>query len=173
MTDMHNANPDKADPFAFYAEEAPNSASRVWNLENYEWNDDAWMASRSQNNSHKAPVSIYEVHLGSWRRVVEEENRFLTYREAAQALAAYLIDTGFTHIELMPITEFPFEGSWGYQCSGYFAPTARYGTPEEFMAFVDVMHQNNIGVILDWVPSHFVTDGHGLMNFDGTSYNFV
>jgi len=167
-SDTNNANEDKADPYAFYAELAPNSASKVWGLDDYVWNDNIWMKHRHKNNSHKAPISIYEVHLGSWRRKVEENNRFLNYGELAQELASYLVEMNFTHIELMPITEFPFEGSWGYQVSGYFAPTARYGTPEEFMNFVDIMHKNNIGVILDWVPSHFVTDGHGLMNFDGS-----
>ncbi len=167
-TDAPNANPDKADPYAFWAEEAPASASRVATLDEHQWSDQDWMEKRAVHNSHKAPVSIYEMHLGSWRRKVEEDNRFLTYAESAQELAHYLVETGFTHVELLPITEHPFEGSWGYQCNGYFAPTARYGTPEEFMAFVDTMHRHNIGVILDWVPSHFVTDGHGLMNFDGS-----
>ncbi|MDY0116571.1 MAG: 1,4-alpha-glucan branching protein GlgB [Sulfurimonadaceae bacterium] len=168
ITSHHNANPDKADPFAFFAEEAPHSASRVYNLEGYEWQDTTWMKQRKKNNSHKAPMSIYEIHLGSWKRKVEEGNRFLTYIELAEDLALYLKEMNFTHVEVMPITEYPFEGSWGYQTTGYFAPTARYGDPKEFMAFVDVMHRHEIGVILDWVPSHFVTDGHGLSNFDGT-----
>ncbi len=168
LGDGDSANADKSDPFAFYAEVAPSSASRVWDIENYKWNDSSWMKSRHKRNSHKAPISIYEVHLGSWRRKVEEGNRFLTYKESAQELALYLNEMNFTHIEILPITEFPFEGSWGYQVTGYFAPTARYGSPQDFMDFVDIMHANNIGVILDWVPSHFVTDGHGLMNFDGT-----
>ena len=163
-----NLNQDKSDPYAFYAEVAPNSASKVCYLDKYKWNDKKWMKQRHKNNSHKAPISIYEVHLGSWRRKVEEGNRFLTYKESAQELVKYVKEMNFTHVELMPITEFPFDGSWGYQVTGYFAPTARYGTPEEFMYFIDIMHENNIGVILDWVPSHFVTDGHGLMNFDGT-----
>ncbi|WP_415407880.1 1,4-alpha-glucan branching protein GlgB [Sulfurovum sp. CS9] len=167
-SEEENANADKADPYAFYAEVAPSSASRVWDINNYKWNDKAWMRSRRKKNSHKAPVSIYEVHLGSWQRKVEEGNRFLNYTEAAIALASYLNEMHFTHVELLPITEFPFEGSWGYQVTGYFAPTSRYGTPQEFMHFVDIMHEHGIGVILDWVPSHFVTDGHGLMNFDGT-----
>ena len=167
-TDGENANPDKADPYAFYGEKAPASASRVFELDGYKWNDKKWMKKRHKNNSHKAPISIYEVHLGSWRRKVEEGNRYLTYLEAAQELAEYLVEMNFTHIELLPITEFPFKGSWGYQVTGYFAPTARFGTPHEFMKFVDIMHENGIGVILDWVPSHFVTDGHGLINFDGT-----
>lgn len=167
-TDEHNANPDKADPYAFFAEVAPSSASRIWNIDEYRWNDREWMSIRYKKNSHNAPISIYEVHLGSWRRKVEESNRYLNYIEAAQELAEYLKEMNFTHIELLPITEFPFKGSWGYQVSGYFAPTSRFGTPQEFMRFIDIMHTNNIGVILDWVPSHFVMDGHGLMNFDGT-----
>ncbi|WP_345993871.1 1,4-alpha-glucan branching protein GlgB [Sulfurimonas sp. HSL-1716] len=158
----------KADPYAFYAEVAPNSASKIWSLEDYGWRDKKWMRSRAKKNSHKAPVSIYEVHLGSWKRKVEAENRFLTYTEAAKELATYLKEMNFTHVELLPITEYPFEGSWGYQVTGYFAPTSRYGNPQEFMNFVDIMHGSGIGVILDWVPSHFVTDGHGLINFDGT-----
>nr|WP_321267022.1 1,4-alpha-glucan branching protein GlgB [uncultured Sulfurimonas sp.] len=167
-TDAQNANPDKADPFAFFAEVAPSSASRIWDIEGFSWSDKKWMKSRHKKNSHRAPVSIYEVHLGSWRRKVEESNRFLSYKEAAVELAEYLSEMNFTHVELMPVTEFPFEGSWGYQVSGYFAPTSRFGTPQELMSFVDIMHNKGIGVILDWVPSHFVTDGHGLMNFDGT-----
>ncbi len=167
-SDAPNANEDKSDPYAFYGEVAPSSASRVWSLDGYEWNDKTWMKSRHKNNSHKEAISIYEVHLGSWRRHVEEGGRFLTYKESARQLAIYLTEMNFTHVELMPITEFPFEGSWGYQTTGYFAPTARYGSPQDFMSFVDTMHQHNIGVILDWVPSHFVTDGHGLMNYDGS-----
>lgn len=167
-SDALYANKDKADPYAFYAEVAPNSASRVWNMQSYVWNDKTWMKSRHKNNSHKAPISIYEVHLGSWRRKIEEDNRFLTYIEAANELAKYVKEMGFTHVEIMPITEYPYEGSWGYQVNGYFAPTSRYGTPDEFMSFVDIMHNSGIGVILDWVPSHFATDGHGLINFDST-----
>ena len=159
---------DKADPYAKYAEKPPASASRIWEIDDYEWGDDVWMDLRKNRNAIDAPVATYEVHLGSWRRKVEEENRFLTYTEAAEELAKYLQDMHYTHVELLPITEHPFEGSWGYQVTGYFAPTARYGTPQAFMAFVDTMHRHNIGVIMDWVPSHFVTDGHGLINFDGT-----
>jgi len=167
-TREHNANPDKADPFAFYAEVAPASASKIWSLNSYKWQDKSWMHERKKHNSHNSPISIYEVHLGSWRRKAQEENRFLTYTEAAHELSKYLVEMNFTHIELLPITEYPFDGSWGYQVSGYFAPTARYGNPNEFMEFVDIMHQAGIGVILDWVPSHFVMDGHALMNFDGS-----
>ena len=156
---------DKADPFALCAEAPPLSASRAWTLE-YDWGDAEWMATRRARNALDAPISIYEVHLGSWRR--DGDNRMPTYREIAQPLAEHVRDQGFTHVELMPVTEHPFYGSWGYQTTGYFAPTARYGTPQDFMHLVDVLHQHGIGVILDWVPSHFPTDGHGLAYFDGT-----
>ncbi len=159
---------DKADPYAKYAEKPPRSASRIWSVDDYRWSDKEWMNRRKERNAHDKPISTYEVHLGSWRRKVEEGNRSLTYVEAAHELAEYLVQMNYTHVEIMPITEFPFEGSWGYQVTGYFAPTARYGTPQEFMLFVDTMHAHDIGVIMDWVPSHFVTDGHGLINFDGT-----
>ena len=157
---------EKADPFAFYAEEAPNSASKTWETEGYDWQDGSWMTSRHAHNSHRAPVAIYEMHMGSWRR--GEGNEVLSYEETARQLADYLKKMHYTHVELLPVTEYPFEGSWGYQVTGYFAPTARYGDPQAFMTFVDIMHANGIGVILDWVPSHFVTDGHGLINFDGS-----
>jgi 1,4-alpha-glucan branching enzyme len=156
---------DKADPFALYAQTPPATASRVWTLE-YEWSDGEWMAARRAANALDAPISIYEVHLGSWRRA--EGGGLLGYRELAHALADHVRRLGFTHVELMPVTEHPFYGSWGYQTTGYFAPTARYGTPQEFMHLVDVLHQAGIGVILDWVPSHFPGDGHGLAYFDGT-----
>lgn len=155
---------DKADPFAIYAELAPATGSRIWSLE-HEWHDQQWMASRGPKNALDAPMAIYEVHLGSWRR---QDGHFLGYRELAHQLAAYVTKMGFTHIELMPVTEHPFYGSWGYQTTGYFAPTARFGTPQDFMYFVDHMHQQGIGVLLDWVPSHFPTDEHGLGYFDGT-----
>jgi len=158
---------DKGDPFAFYWEIAPNTASRVWDL-NYTWGDQEWMKGRHRANGLKSPLSIYEVHLGSWRRVPQENHRFLTYREMAPALGQYLKDMGFTHVEFLPVMEHPFYGSWGYQTIGHFAPTSRYGTPQDFMFLVDYLHQNNIGVILDWVPSHFPTDEHGLGYFDGT-----
>jgi 1,4-alpha-glucan branching enzyme len=156
---------DKADPFAFYAQPPPETASRAWSLE-YRWGDGDWMAARRGANALDAPISIYEVHLGSWRR--KDGNRFLSYRESADELAEYARDMGFTHVELLPVTEHPFYGSWGYQTTGYFAPTARYGTPQDFMRFVDVLHRHGLGVILDWVPSHFPSDGHGLCYFDGT-----
>jgi 1,4-alpha-glucan branching enzyme len=155
---------DKADPFAFYAEPPPATASRVWSLE-HDWKDDQWMSSRGPKNALDAPMSIYEIHLGSWRR---KDGHFLDYRELAHALADYVIEMGFTHVELMPVTEHPFYGSWGYQTTGYFAPTSRFGTPQDFMYFVDHLHQHGIGVLLDWVPSHFPTDEHGLGYFDGT-----
>jgi 1,4-alpha-glucan branching enzyme len=158
---------DKADPYAFYAEVPPRTASVVWDL-SYEWGDEEWMRTRARANALDAPISIYEVHLGSWRRVPEEHDRSLTYRELAHALADYCTDMGYTHVELVPIMEHPFYGSWGYQVTGYFAPTSRYGTPQDFMYFVDYLHRRGIGVIMDWVPSHFPSDQHGLAYFDGT-----
>ena len=158
---------EKADPFAVYAEVPPLSASRLWDLD-YEWNDGRWVENRRAANALAAPISVYEVHLGSWRRAPEDGNRFLTYREMAPLLATYAREMGFTHVELLPVMEHPFYGSWGYQTTGYFAPSARYGTPQDFMFLVDTLHQAEIGVILDWVPSHFPSDGHGLANFDGT-----
>ena len=158
---------DKGDPFALCWEMPPLTASRVWELD-YAWNDADWMAQRGEKNRLNAPCSIYEVHLGSWRRVPEDGNRSLTYREMAEWLPKYIADMNFTHVEFMPLTEHPFYGSWGYQTVGYFAPTARYGTPQDFMFLVDTLHQAGIGVILDWVPSHFATDEHGLGMFDGT-----
>ncbi|HEX5129804.1 MAG TPA: 1,4-alpha-glucan branching protein GlgB, partial [Usitatibacter sp.] len=155
---------ERADPYAFYAEVAPNTASRAWSLE-YEWTDGDWMAGRKAANAHSAPQSIYEVHLGSWRR---EGDRMPTYREVAQPLAEYARMMGFTHVELMPITEHPFYGSWGYQTTGYFAPTSRYGSPQDFMFLVDTLHRAGVGVILDWVPSHFPDDRFALARFDGT-----
>jgi len=158
---------NKTDPFGFYCESATSLASVVWDL-NYAWQDDEWMGSRQGRNSHRAPHSVYECHLGSWARVSQEGNRFLTYREIAPRLADYLVEAGFTHVELMPVMEHPFYGSWGYQTLGYFAPTARYGSPQDFMYFVDHLHSRGIGVILDWVPSHFPGDETGLVYFDGT-----
>jgi 1,4-alpha-glucan branching enzyme len=158
---------EKADPFAFYAEMSPRTASIVWAL-NYAWQDQSWMEKRGTRNALDAPISVYEVHLGSWRRVPEEENRHLSYRELAPKLAEYVEQLGFTHVEFLPVMEHPFYGSWGYQTTGYFAPTSRYGTPQDFMYLVDYLHQHDIGVILDWVPSHFPNDEHGLGYFDGT-----
>jgi 1,4-alpha-glucan branching enzyme len=158
---------DKSDPFAFHTEVPPRTASVVWPLD-YTWSDKEWMESRPGRNSLTAPISTYELHLGSWRRVPEEGNRSLSYRELAPRLAEYLHEMGFTHVEFMPLMEHPFYGSWGYQTTGYFAPSSRYGTPQDLMYLVDVLHQHGIGVILDWVPSHFPTDEHGLGYFDGT-----
>ncbi|MFL6655096.1 MAG: 1,4-alpha-glucan branching protein GlgB, partial [Sulfurifustis sp.] len=158
---------DKADPFGFFFESNGHTASIFWNLD-YEWQDAEWMRDRGGRNALDAPMSTYEVHLGSWRRVPEEADRSLTYRELADWLPAYARDMGYTHVELLPLTEHPFYGSWGYQTTGYFAPTSRYGTPQDFMYLIDRLHQSGIGVILDWVPSHFPSDGHGLAYFDGT-----
>jgi len=158
---------EKADPFAFYDETPPKTASIVWDL-NYDWGDQSWMEKRRTRNALDAPISIYEVHVGSWRRVSEEGNRYLTYRELAPKLAEYLKHVGFTHVEFLPVMEHPFYGSWGYQSTGYFAPTSRYGRPEDFMYLVDYLHQHDIGVILDWVPSHFPNDEYSLGYFDGT-----
>jgi 1,4-alpha-glucan branching enzyme len=158
---------DKADPFAVRQEVPPRTGSVVWDLE-YRWRDAKWMEARGAKQRASAPMSIYEVHLGSWRRVPEESNRPLTYREAAGALAHYAREMGFTHVELLPVSEHPFAGSWGYQVTGFFAPTSRFGTAQDFMYLVDTLHQAGIGVILDWVPSHFPSDEHGLVYFDGT-----
>ena len=168
VSSRHNGyKVDKADPFAFTAEIPPKTASVTWDL-GYEWNDSEWMARRKATFTHDAPVSIYEVHLGSWMRNPEDEYRSYGYREVAPKLANYVKKMGFTHIEFMPLTEHPFYGSWGYQATGYFGATSRYGTPQELMFLIDHLHQNGIGVILDWVPSHFATDQHSLGYFDGT-----
>jgi 1,4-alpha-glucan branching enzyme len=164
---QHGYRTERADPFAIFDEKPPRTASVVWDL-SYDWNDTSYLERRGAANNTHAPISIYEVHLGSWMRVPEDNNRPLTYREIAPKLAEHVNRTGFTHVELLPIMEHPFFGSWGYQTTGYFAPTARYGTPQDFMYLVDYLHQHNIGVILDWVPSHFPSDGHGLAFFDGT-----
>lgn len=159
---------DKADPYGFSTELRPLTASRVHRLEGYAWGDADWLAARTAGTPHTAPISVYEVHLASWRRKPEEANRWLSYRELAHELADYVTEMGFTHVELLPVTEHPFDGSWGYQTIGYFAPTSRFGGPQDFMYLVDTLHQRGIGVILDWVPAHFPRDGHGLGYFDGT-----
>ena len=164
----HDAPLTKADPYAFASELRPRTASVVHDLSKYTWHDAAWMAARSGWDPLTAPLSIYEVHLGSWMRVPEEDNRWLTYRELAEKLIPYAKDLGYTHLELMPVTEHPFDGSWGYQATGYFSATSRYGDPEGFMAFVDTAHQAGLGVIMDWAPAHFPDDPHGLALFDGT-----
>ncbi len=158
---------EKSDPYGFLHETPPQTASVVWDLD-YEWNDKQWMKKRSQKNSQHAPMSIYEIHIGSWRRSGDDSRRFLTYRELAEQLPGYVKEMGFTHVEFLPVMEHPFYGSWGYQTTGYFAPTSRYGTPQDFMHLIDQLHQHEIGVILDWVPSHFPSDEHGLVYFDGT-----
>ena len=158
---------DKADPFATFSETSPKTASIIWDLE-YKWGDQEWMEKRHAYNRLDAPMAIYEVHLGSWKRVPSEGYRSLSYRELAPQLADHVKQTGFTHVEFLPIMEHPFFGSWGYQTTGYFAPTSRYGTPQDFMYLVDYLHQQGIGVILDWVPSHFPTDEYGLGFFEGT-----
>ncbi|MFO7692917.1 MAG: 1,4-alpha-glucan branching protein GlgB [Vicinamibacterales bacterium] len=159
---------DKADPYGFAGELPPATASRVCDLQSYAWGDQAWMGTRAPRQALDAPISAYEVHLGSWMRVPEEGNRWLTYGEAARRLADYVHEMGYTHVELLPMSEHPFDGSWGYQTVGYFAPTSRFGPPQEFMGFVDHLHQRGIGVILDWVPAHFPKDEHGVVYFDGT-----
>jgi 1,4-alpha-glucan branching enzyme len=163
----HGHRVDKADPVGIHHETPRKTASIVWDLD-YTWNDRAWMKTRAQHNAPNAPIAIYELHLGSWMRVPEDGNRWLSYRELAPKLAEYVQGLGFTHVEFMPVMEHPYGGSWGYQSTGYFAPTSRFGTPQDFMYLVDVLHQHDIGVILDWVPSHFATDSHGLGYFDGT-----
>src|ERR1700730_14501511 len=159
---------DKADPFGFAAELRPRTASVVWDLVHYEWQDKLWTDHRSERQAFQAPISIYEVHLGSWKRVPDTQG-FLTYRDLAQQLAEYCQMMGYTHVQLMPITEHPYDPSWGYQTVGYYAPTSRFGTPDDFKTFVDILHQAGLGVLLDWVPAHFPRDPHGLASFDGTA----
>ncbi len=158
----------KADPYAFCSELRPRTASVVWNYGKYAWNDKAWMESREKQNWLERPISVYEAHLGSWRRAPDQDNRWLTYREMAETLIPHVKKLGFTHIEVMPLSEHPFDGSWGYQTIGYYSITARYGTPDDFKFFVDRCHQEGIGVLVDWVPAHFPKDGHGLAYFDGS-----
>ncbi|HYW52840.1 MAG TPA: alpha-amylase family glycosyl hydrolase, partial [Dongiaceae bacterium] len=160
--------PLRADPFAFRSERRPANASVVAAPPAYEWNDEGWLRARAEKQRRDAPIQIYEVHLGSWRRVPEQGDRFLTYRELAEQLIPYVAELGFTHVELLPVTEHPYDLSWGYQTTGWFAPTSRFGEPDDFRAFVDAAHRAGIGVILDWVPGHFPTDAHGLGTFDGT-----
>jgi 1,4-alpha-glucan branching enzyme len=159
---------EKADPYAFAGEVRPRSASKVWDLSGYAWGDADWMAARRQTNFPEAPMAIYEVHLGSWMRAPEEGGRWLTYREVAPQLAEYVREMGYTHVEFLPLTEHPFDGSWGYQTIGYYAPTSRFGDPQDLMFLIDTLHQSGIGVLMDWVPAHFPRDEHGLAYFDGT-----
>jgi len=156
----------KADPYGVFSELRPAGASRIYNLSGYEWGDAKWISYRQNNKIYSSPMNTYEVHLGSWKR--KENGDFLGYREAADSLIPYVKSMGFTHIELMPLTEFPYDGSWGYQCTGYFAATSRFGTPHDLMYFIDTCHQAGIGVIMDWVPAHFPKDPHGLIEFDGS-----
>ena len=156
----------KADPYAFHAETRPGTSSKLYTIDGYEWKDDAWRSYRKEHPVYHAPLNIYEVHLGSWRQ--RDNGDFIDYRDLAHQLAPYVKELGFNFIELLPITEYPLDDSWGYQCTGYFAPTSRYGTPQDFMYFVDYMHQVGIGIILDWVPAHFCKDEHGLYEFDGS-----
>jgi 1,4-alpha-glucan branching enzyme len=165
---QHGYLTQKSDPYAFAAELRPRTASVVWDVTNFAWHDQEWLEARAHRQGLDQPIAVYEVHLGSWKRNVEHGNSFLGYRELADQLVAHLEQTHFTHVELLPITEHPFDGSWGYQPVGYFAPTARFGTPDDFAYFVDTLHRNGYGVILDWVPAHFPNDPHGLGYFDGT-----
>ncbi len=164
----HGQHLVKSDPFAFYSQHGKATASMVFNIKRYKWSDDDWMKKRRETAWQNRPVSVYEVHLGSWARHHEEGDRYLSYRELAEALLNYVCDMGYTHIELMPVAEHPFDGSWGYQVTGYYAPTSRFGNPDEFRYFVDRAHQRGIGIIVDWVPGHFPKDAHGLAEFDGT-----
>ncbi|MBI3952115.1 MAG: 1,4-alpha-glucan branching protein GlgB [Acidobacteria bacterium] len=165
---FHNLSTLKTDPYGFYFERRPKTAAIVHDITKYGWNDEQWMEERAQKNALDAPIAIYEVHLGSWKRAPEEGSRYLTYRELAHQLVDYVKQMGYTHIELLPVTEHPYDGSWGYQTIGHYAPTSRFGEPEDFMYFVDYCHHHGIGVILDWVPAHFPKDAHGLAYFDGT-----
>ncbi len=168
ITGFQGVTLDKGDPYANYWEQRPDTASKTWQF-NYDWNDEGWMKKRKKNNSLKSPWSIYEVHLASWMRPNKyDEESYNSYKEISVRLVPYVKEMGFTHVELMPVMEHPYDGSWGYQGAGYFAPTSRFGTPEDFMEMIEVFHNENIGVILDWVPSHFPYDAHGLFMFDGT-----
>jgi 1,4-alpha-glucan branching enzyme len=165
---FQGVNLDKGDPYANYWEQRPKTASKTWELKD-DWKDEEWMRKRKKNNSLKSPWSIYEVHLASWMRPDKnDEETYNSYRELSKRLVPYVKEMGFTHVELMPVMEFPYDGSWGYQGAGYFAPTSRFGTPEDFMEMIEAFHNEDIGVILDWVPSHFPYDAHGLFMFDGT-----
>jgi 1,4-alpha-glucan branching enzyme len=168
VLNCHGITVLKSDPFAFFSQNGVQTASLVFNLERYRWEDDAWMERRATTEWHRRPMAIYEVHLGSWRRKPEEDNRQLSYAELAESLIPYVKEMGYTHIELLPVAEHPFEGSWGYQITGYFSPTSRHGNPDDFRQFIDRAHQAGLGVILDWVPGHFPKDLHGLAEFDGT-----
>jgi 1,4-alpha-glucan branching enzyme len=169
LTPYNDAPLKKADPFAFYSEMRPGTASIVYDLKGYDWDDKEWMQSREEVQQPDNPLSIYEVHLGSWMRSPDDNPGFLSYRELADKLVPYVKDLGYTHVELLPIAEHPYDPSWGYQITGYYAPTSRFGTPEDFMYLVDKCHRHDIGVLMDWVPAHFTKDEHGLRRFDGTA----
>jgi len=174
ITGYEGIESEKADPFAAFAEFRPGTASKTWNRESF-WNDDEWMRERHKHNSLNAPWSVYEVHLASWMRPDKNnEESYNTYAQLSERLIPYVKAMGFTHVEFMPVMEYPYDGSWGYQCTGFFAPTSRFGTPDDFMLMVDAFHRAGIGVILDWVPSHFPGDAHGLYKFDGThTYEYM
>ena len=157
---------EKVDPYGLFFETPPNTASIIWDISDYKWKDKNWMSYRKDKNGLDKPYSVYEVHLGSWKR--NSKGEFLTYKELAKDLVSYVKEMNFTHVEFMPIMEYPYDPSWGYQLIGYFAPTSRFGSPQEFMHLIDTFHQNDIGVLLDWVPAHFPSDAHGLGNFDGS-----
>ena len=159
----------KTDPYGTCFEAPPHNASIIHDTDDYQWNDTEWVQNRANTDWENKPISIYEMHLGSWKSVVEDAARPLSYRELANELVDYLKDMHYTHVEFMPLAEHPFDGSWGYQVTGFFAPTYRFGTPEDFMFLVDTLHQNGIGVIMDWVPAHFPTDSFALAKFDGTA----
>lgn len=169
IKDRNNKVVDKTDPYGFYTEVRPMKASIIYDLGVYHWKDEKWIEYRESSDVYRSPMNVYEVHMGSWMRVPEEKNRFLTYKELADKLVMYVKKMGYTHIELLPVSEYPFDGSWGYQVTGYYAPTSRYGEPDDFRYFVDCCHRNSIGVIIDWVPAHFPKDENGLARFDGTA----
>lgn len=169
VKDRNNNVTDKSDPYGFYMETRPQNASIVYDLSVYHWKDEKWISQRETSDPYRSPMNIYEVQLGSWMRVPEENDRFLTYREMADKLVKYVKKMGYTHIELLPVSEYPFDGSWGYQVTGFYAPTSRYGEPDDFRYFVDCCHQKGIGIIIDWVPGHFPKDANGLARFDGTA----
>ena len=167
LSRQHGYQIDKMDPYGFFCQTRPDTQSRIWNLGKYEWQDQAWLRQRAERQTTRAPINIYEVHLGSWKRN-PPENWMLSYRQLAHELVQHCLKLGYTHVELMPITEHPLDMSWGYQVTGYFAPTSRFGTPDDFRYFVDYCHLHGLGVLLDWVPAHFPKDGHGLSFFDGS-----
>ena len=169
VTTCYGQQVEKSDPFGFYSELPPKTASMVVDLDSYQWNDSDWMKKRAEQDQLTQPISVYELHLGSWRQDSGRPNGWMNYRELAHQIVEYVKGLGFTHIELMPVSEHPFTGSWGYQTVGYFAATSRYGSPEDLMYFIDYCHQNELGVIIDWVPAHYPKDGHGLAKFDGTA----